>query len=165
MTRIRNLLNAIRWPMSAIFAILMVVYTYSLLWTAAISFGPVKSEWNHDMVQGWLICCSPSTGKKQALASVHDTYFVSNVSFQGISRFGLGIPLRFSLGSVQVTAIPLGSLLLFTGMFSVATWVARRRSIPAGSCVRCGYNLTGNVSGVCPECGAVVESCGGKQAG
>ncbi len=22
-----------------------------------------------------------------------------------------------------------------------------------GACVTCGYNLTGNVSGVCPECG------------
>ena len=25
-----------------------------------------------------------------------------------------------------------------------------------GQCVRCGYDLTGNVSGVCPECGAGV---------
>ena len=23
----------------------------------------------------------------------------------------------------------------------------------AGRCTRCGYDLTGNVSGVCPECG------------
>ena len=27
-----------------------------------------------------------------------------------------------------------------------------RRS--AGLCLKCGYDLTGNVSGVCPECGA-----------
>jgi hypothetical protein len=26
-----------------------------------------------------------------------------------------------------------------------------------GLCVKCGYNLTGNVSGVCPECGAEVK--------
>ena len=25
-----------------------------------------------------------------------------------------------------------------------------------GPCIRCGYNLTGNVSGVCPECGEAV---------
>jgi len=25
-------------------------------------------------------------------------------------------------------------------------------------CVRCGYNLTGNVSGTCPECWAEVEA-------
>src|SRR5438067_138938 len=25
-----------------------------------------------------------------------------------------------------------------------------------GSCAKCGYNLTGNTSGVCPECGTAV---------
>lgn len=29
----------------------------------------------------------------------------------------------------------------------------RRHRISSGCCIRCGYNLTGNVSGVCPECG------------
>ncbi len=28
------------------------------------------------------------------------------------------------------------------------------RPPPKGCCLPCGYNLTGNVSGVCPECGA-----------
>lgn len=27
----------------------------------------------------------------------------------------------------------------------------------AGACGNCGYNLTGNVSGVCPECGAAIS--------
>lgn len=31
-----------------------------------------------------------------------------------------------------------------------------RRRTRLGRCRRCGYNLTGNVSGVCPECGARV---------
>lgn len=35
-------------------------------------------------------------------------------------------------------------------------WRDRRRRIPPGHCQNCGYNLTGNVSGVCPECGEVV---------
>lgn len=30
---------------------------------------------------------------------------------------------------------------------------ARRRE---GTCLHCGYNLTGNLSGVCPECGAAI---------
>jgi hypothetical protein len=33
----------------------------------------------------------------------------------------------------------------------------RKRRVP-GTCLRCGYSLTGNVSGVCPECGSVVPS-------
>ena len=39
--------------------------------------------------------------------------------------------------------------------------LARRRRKNAGLCTACGYNLTGNVSGVCPECG--VEIRGGKK--
>ena len=31
-------------------------------------------------------------------------------------------------------------------------WRRRRK----GLCIKCGYNLTGNVSGVCPECGEVL---------
>jgi hypothetical protein len=34
----------------------------------------------------------------------------------------------------------------------------RRRKIPAGVCAMCGYNLTGNTSGVCPECGMSVSA-------
>lgn len=32
----------------------------------------------------------------------------------------------------------------------------RRRRRAKGLCVRCGYDLTGNVTGVCPECGTAV---------
>ncbi len=34
-------------------------------------------------------------------------------------------------------------------------WSDRR--FPTGECQRCGYDLTGNVSGVCPECGTPIE--------
>jgi hypothetical protein len=41
--------------------------------------------------------------------------------------------------------VPLLAALLFV------LWRCRRRG--ADECVRCGYSLVGNVSGVCPECG------------
>ena len=42
------------------------------------------------------------------------------------------------------------------------TWVFLRRRLRrcrrlhSGCCSRCGYNLTGNTSGVCPECGTAI---------
>jgi hypothetical protein len=43
-----------------------------------------------------------------------------------------------------------------------AAYAVRRRrlrlAIQQGLCLTCGYNLTGNVSGVCPECGAAIET-------
>jgi hypothetical protein len=34
----------------------------------------------------------------------------------------------------------------------------RDRRIPHGHCQKCGYNLTGNASGICPECGTTILS-------
>jgi hypothetical protein len=39
-----------------------------------------------------------------------------------------------------------------------ARGVRRRRRRLRGLCVQCGYNLTGNVSGTCPECGHALEA-------
>lgn len=50
-------------------------------------------------------------------------------------------------------------------IFIVIQFIYRgRREIDAvdwqgeGRCAKCGYDLRGNVSGVCPECGAPVEA-------
>jgi hypothetical protein len=33
--------------------------------------------------------------------------------------------------------------------------------VSPGNCTRCGYDLTGNISGVCPECGTAMEGKAG----
>lgn len=53
--------------------------------------------------------------------------------------------------------IPLWIPLLLAGLGTA--WRFRRdRPPPLGHCQACGYDLTGNVSGVCPECGGVAQS-------
>ncbi len=42
------------------------------------------------------------------------------------------------------------------GVAAWILWRLRRERLPVGLCPGCGYDLTGNVSGVCPECGAAV---------
>jgi len=48
--------------------------------------------------------------------------------------------------------VPIWMLFLPAGCFTVWLWRRDRRP-PKGHCQACGYNLTGNTSGICPECG------------
>lgn len=45
------------------------------------------------------------------------------------------------------------SVLLSVVVFPILPPVVRRRRLKAGLCVLCEYDLTGNESGTCPECG------------
>ena len=49
-------------------------------------------------------------------------------------------------------------LLVLLILIPTALLFWRDRKIPAGHCTTCGYNLTGNISGVCSECGAKVTA-------
>ena len=49
--------------------------------------------------------------------------------------------------------LPYWLLLLLITIPTAWLWHRDRRRIRPGCCLRCGYDLTGNVSGKCPECG------------
>jgi hypothetical protein len=54
---------------------------------------------------------------------------------------------------------PIWPIALVTGAsLAVLIHLGRRRVPPPGHCSRCGYNLTGNLSGVCPECATPVPA-------
>jgi|CXWL01.1.fsa_nt_gi hypothetical protein len=44
-------------------------------------------------------------------------------------------------------------MLSFAILWAMFYWLERRVRFGRGHCQSCGYNLTDNVSGVCPECG------------
>ena len=48
--------------------------------------------------------------------------------------------------------------LAFVGIATAAFWYLDRPLPPPGHCQKCGYDLTGNVSGRCPECGTVINA-------
>ena len=85
------------------------------------------------------------------------------------SVMGFGIrnePLVFPMGNVLVVATTHGQsvpMWLLTGIAAILPvrralrWYRLYRMGP-NACGCCGYNLTGNTSGVCPECGTSVAS-------
>ena len=52
---------------------------------------------------------------------------------------------------------PLWLPLAAIGLTTIVVWRRGLLRLP-GTCQKCGYNLTGNVSGVCPECGMPTSS-------
>ncbi len=57
---------------------------------------------------------------------------------------------------------PVWPLAVGLAILPTARLIARRINRPrAGCCRRCGYDLTGNTSGVCPECGTPVAGKAG----
>lgn len=53
----------------------------------------------------------------------------------------------------SVTVIPFWTPMLIIAVPTALLWHRDRRCNRPGCCLRCGYDLTGNISGVCSECG------------
>lgn len=66
---------------------------------------------------------------------------------------------RWPTGQIRAISAP-GWLWILATAILPATWFALvrryRRALRLHGCHRCGYNLTGNTSGVCPECGTPI---------
>jgi hypothetical protein len=59
--------------------------------------------------------------------------------------------------------VPLWLPLAVLAIPTAILWWLDRRSRSPGHCRKCGYNLTGNVSGRCPECGTMVIPADGRR--
>lgn len=75
--------------------------------------------------------------------------------------YGLRLPrigwTKARSGTIRVGLIlPAWTVILALSMPAAMLWYLDRRRPAPGAC-RCGYDLTGNTSGRCPECGQVVE--------
>jgi hypothetical protein len=57
--------------------------------------------------------------------------------------------------------ISLGWCFLATAIATAWLWYQARSRIVPGHCACCGYDLTGNISGICPECGTPARVLGG----
>lgn len=72
-----------------------------------------------------------------------------------LPRWGIWWDDTYGLGPLGFVIVPLWLPLALTSMPTVLLW-SRRRPRRAGLCEHCHYELRGNVSGVCPECGTPI---------
>jgi hypothetical protein len=74
----------------------------------------------------------------------------------GFRLFHLVLPGPIDFGPIWEVVVPFWFLALITGILPVVLLVRFVRSRllhKNGCCLHCGYDLTANTSGVCPECG------------
>jgi hypothetical protein len=99
---------------------------------------------------------SPPPGLQSIVVSACDTNVCARFAgFAWATGEGSYDPAAF------VLAIPLWPIVLFGGLTALATRARLRTRVTrtraaTGHCPSCHYNLTGNVSGICPECGVAV---------
>ncbi len=59
---------------------------------------------------------------------------------------------------MHVWGLPTIGVVVALAIFAATFKVRRKPAEPANLCKGCGYDLTGNVSGVCPECGSAITA-------
>lgn len=89
---------------------------------------------------------------------VIERYGWSRAVGPGGTVYDAGAPYSFSLATRQLL-LPWSRITIFGALPFIAAMAIRAvrgRRVPPGCCPACRYDLTGNVSGVCPECGTKV---------
>jgi hypothetical protein len=100
---------------------------------------------------GCLICeCKADNPSRVKIDAVLDREMVEFWCWVGQNAPSQRFDFRLIWVIIICAVYPCWSLLRFL--------VIRRRRMCTGRCRRCGYLLTGNESGICPECGRQIES-------
>ncbi len=141
----------LKWVFLVVSITIAVVMVATLFVTFKFSY---SQEGPHTVLGGGRIVMIGTTGPKQAEFS--NPYTASWGMMP--AREWIWRP-RYRSGNISgigwfSLAVPLWCPLLPTALVTV--WLFRRdRRHPPGHCHGCGYDLTGNTTGRCPECGAV----------
>ena len=125
-----------------------------LVWLAT-SMWSLSLTWKHTSLQ---------LGEGELFLLQENTKMVSSCALAPLES----MHLRLRLPTVRTIRLPIGPGDFFiTHEFSLPLWfppalfgvwtvvaaLCNRRRLTVGCCQACGYDLTGNVSGTCPECG------------
>ena len=86
-------------------------------------------------------------------------YFTDDLGFYESTPSTRFAGFRVAGGTLPFVAIPFWPMLVIAGLpLWLGIYRLMRKQPADGFCAGCSYNLTGNLSGVCPECGTAVPS-------
>ena len=146
-----------RWLWWAKWAGMLTCVAAVSLW---LGFG---RHWGHFVVGPIMLSCgagsfnvswgdSPNRDTYGAVVSLTGWHFWVAWPSYRVVQVTLPIP-----ATVGILAVPAWMVTLVVAIPTFVLFRFDRRRIPPDHCHKCGYNLTGNVSGRCPECGTPVK--------
>jgi hypothetical protein len=110
-----------------------------------ITYGTYHCGVFPDRSQPWHYFSMPATHGGEPYGDIPWCISVRKVANTG--NKDIGIAVRLWTLDALAAMLPIAWL---------ARWRQQRRLRGIGTCLKCGYNLIGNLSGVCPECGAKI---------
>jgi hypothetical protein len=160
MSRVWKPRNVLKWTGTCLCVLVLILAGVNLWWGVGwasprmdvclgSSCGCLTVAWTNHGLGTWV---GMGTGPGWSVQRVNNSW----TDLRGWGEFatlprcyGAAWPMRY-------VTLPLWIVLLLAGVPAALLWWQDPRRIPLGHC-RCGYDLTGNVSGHCPECGTAVE--------
>lgn len=126
-----------------------------------IPFVPAHFRWTDLLILlpiAWCFVISFRAGEEIGFITRWVYGFLQSVLLIGLSSQHWAREVK--LGDASEVYFNLGVMAsVYSALFAVFPWLFSPQPVPPGDpmkCRTCGYNLTGNVSGLCPECGRVV---------
>ncbi len=134
--RRRRWRTVVLWGGCTVCALIAVLFVASGWWSFVVQIG----SWDVEVFGG---ACA---------IDFYGNWFDDIVVVYG---HGFGLSL-WNTWSSELTQFPLWLPFLIVAIPMIIMWGFVPK-FPRGHCRRCGYDLTGNTSGVCPECGVEVQ--------
>lgn len=138
-----RLVRAAKWSLLVCSVFVALAWISSIRWSFSESF----ETWRIESFGGLLVIRVWGDGPAYATAS-----FAVD---QAMGRPGLEWPAFSTMGyGVAYLSIPYWLILSIVGAPTILMFALTRSRNRPGCCASCGYDLKGNESGTCPECGA-----------
>jgi hypothetical protein len=146
---VRGWLHKLRWPSTALCIITFVVWWVTGFYYISKSDGTTFNAYAGGGVVGFVWYPEYAGFRPPPFPS----FAVERIPFSMFS--GKPFLKRFTRSGVTGIEVPFWLLCLPILLVTAVLWYLKP-VVPAGHCRKCGYNLKGNVSGRCPECGMPV---------
>ena len=138
MHQLRAVARKLRWCLGTGCLLMLVVWSVSARWWIGYDTATWTAGLGNGVLQLGISHVGPAPGPPRWIV-------------MDASSLGLRLPAWYKTSHTQIV-LPLWLVLLVLGVPTMAAWLPWPRP-SRGLCHKCGYDLTGNVSGRCSECG------------